>query len=269
MAEFKNVMEIFQLLNKSNCKKCNEPTCLAFAAAVFKGQKKLAECPFLSEDILTKYATKAPPNSAIEQDIEKKIARLKKEVSAVDFAAATDRLGADLNGGKLAIRCLGKLFYVSPNGDITSDTHVHPWVTIPILNYILHCKKDPTNTQWTALRALKNGAAYAPLFENRCEKPIKKIADTHTSFFEDLIRLFNGKPGGQYEGCDISLVLNPLPKVPILICYWKPEDGLDSTLHIFFDKTAEENLNIESVYILGAGITRMIEKLTSRHGVTI
>ncbi|MBT8374958.1 MAG: DUF3786 domain-containing protein, partial [Deltaproteobacteria bacterium] len=57
-----------------------------------------------------------------------------------------------------------------------------------------------------------------------------------------------------------------LPNVPILICYWKPEDGLESDLHLFFDDTAESNLNIESIYSLGAGIALMFEKLSQRHG---
>jgi uncharacterized protein DUF3786/putative Fe-S cluster protein len=269
MTEIKNVMEIYQHLEKSNCKKCNEPTCLAFAAAVFKGQKSLKECPHLDDRIVAQYSETNHPAPTLEQDLGKKVAALKEKVSGIDFSASKNRLDAELFGEKLAIRCLGKLFYVAPNGDVTSDTHIHPWVTIPILNYVLFCKKEPTNTEWTPLRELKDGAAYAPLFEIRSEKPIKKIADTHTSLFEDLIRLFNGKPGGQYEGSDISLVLHPLPKIPMLICYWKPEDGLDSALHIFFDKTAEENLNIDSVYMLGAGISRMIEKLTSRHGIAL
>jgi hypothetical protein len=55
--------------------------------------------------------------------------------------------------------------------------------------------------------------------------------------------------------------------VPLLICYWKPEDGLESSLNIFFDATAEENLNIESIYILGAGLVIMFEKLAVRHGI--
>ena len=65
---------------------------------------------------------------------------------------------------------------------------------------------------------------------------------------------------------DISLVLYPLPKVPILICYWKPEDGLESELNVFFDATAEENLNIESIFMLGTGLVRMFEKIALRHG---
>jgi ArsR family metal-binding transcriptional regulator len=32
-------MEIYKLLNGSNCRECNEKTCLAFAVAVFKGKK--------------------------------------------------------------------------------------------------------------------------------------------------------------------------------------------------------------------------------------
>ena len=41
-------MEIFTLLDKSNCRKCNEKTCLAFAAAVFQGRKDITECPKLT-----------------------------------------------------------------------------------------------------------------------------------------------------------------------------------------------------------------------------
>ena len=43
----KNAMEIFKLLDKSNCRECGEKTCLAFAGAVYRGQKKIDECPRL------------------------------------------------------------------------------------------------------------------------------------------------------------------------------------------------------------------------------
>ena len=88
-----------------------------------------------------------------------------------------------------------------------------------------------------------------------------------TDFFEDMIHLFNGRQVEKHYDADISLVLHPLPKVPVLICYWKPEDGLESSLNIFFDAIAEENLNIESIYILGTGLVIMFEKLAARHGI--
>ena len=38
MMEFPNAMEVFKLLNKSNCRKCNEQTCLAFASKIDLGR---------------------------------------------------------------------------------------------------------------------------------------------------------------------------------------------------------------------------------------
>jgi hypothetical protein len=71
----------------------------------------------------------------------------------------------------------------------------------------------------------------------------------------------------QFES-DISVVLHPLPTVPVMICYWLPEDGLDSSLHLFFDETADRNLDIGSVFTLGTGLAQMFTKIALRHGFT-
>jgi hypothetical protein len=52
----------------------------------------------------------------------------------------------------------------------------------------------------------------------------------------------------------------------MMICYWKPEDGLESSLNLFFDKIVDDNLDIGSVFSLGAGMAQMFEKLALRHG---
>ena len=93
-----------------------------------------------------------------------------------------------------------------------------------------------------------------------------KVYDKARHLFEDMVHIFNGRQVERHYQSDISLVLHPLPKVPILICYWKPDDGLDASLNIFFDDTAEENLPIESIFTLGTGLVIMFEKLALRHG---
>ena len=67
-------------------------------------------------------------------------------------------------------------------------------------------------------------------------------------------------------GADISIALQPLPRLPILICYWKPGDGLESFLKVLVDSTAEDNLNIESIFILCVGLMRMFAKVADSHG---
>jgi hypothetical protein len=66
---------------------------------------------------------------------------------------------------------------------------------------------------------------------------------------------------------NISVVLYPLLKVPIMICYWLPDDGLESVLHVFFDETADRNLDTDSVFTLGTGLATMFKKFVLRHGV--
>jgi len=124
----------------------------------------------------------------------------------------------------------------------------------------------PVSGKWVPLRELKGGKDWYRLFGQRCEKPLKKVADTYTDLFNDMLHIFNGRQVEDHYQSDISLVLYPLPLVPILICYWRPEDGLESSLNIFFDSTAEDNLNIEAIYALAAGLVRMFEKIALTHG---
>jgi hypothetical protein len=95
---------------------------------------------------------------------------------------------------------------------------------------------------------------------------MKKVADTYTDLFADLVELFNGQPVEDHYQSDVALVLHPLPLVPMLICYWRPDEGLESELNLFFDTSAEDNLGIVEIYSLGTGITQMFEQLALRHG---
>ena len=266
MDQFKNPMEIFKLLDKSNCRKCNKPTCLAFAAAVFQGQKQLDECPQLDREIIKRHGGMAVNQIPLEQMQYESIEHLKRKIVKIDLSSSARRLGEKFFNEKLTIKCLGKDFSVDTNGNISTDIHVHSWIAVPVLNYILEGAGTPVSGRWVPFRELEGGKKWYRLFEQRCEKPLKKVADTYTDLFEDMIHLFNGRQVENHYASDISLVLHPLPKVPLLICYWKPEEDLASDLNIFFDSKAEENLNIESIYTLGTGLVIMFEKLALRHG---
>ena len=256
MPQPKNAMEIFQQLNKSNCRDCHEATCLAFAGAVFTGRRKLEECPHLDREVIERFSGEPVQQMNMEDEAQLKIDALKQEVAQIDLLSAARRLGASFDGKKITVKILGKDFSIDTDGRLTSDIHIHSWVTIPFLN-----------GKWVPLRELPRGADWYRLFNQRCEKALKRVADDYTDLFEDMIHIFNGKQVKDHYESDISLVLHPLPLVPILICYWKPEDGLESDLNLFFDSTAEENLNIESIYAIGAGLTSMFEKLSLRHGL--
>jgi len=44
------IMEIYRMLPKSNCRKCGETTCMMFASNATHGAKSAADCPEMKED---------------------------------------------------------------------------------------------------------------------------------------------------------------------------------------------------------------------------
>jgi len=266
MPQPKNAMEIFQLLDKSNCRECGEKTCLAFAGAVFKGKRQLKECPNLDPETIERFSGEPENQNEAEQNRDAYLIKQKNEIANLDLAKAAKRIGARFSNDKLTIRVLGKNFSVDTKGNFSTEIHINPWVAIPFLNYVLYGKGVPVSGNWVSFRELKHGKEQYPLFQKRCEEPLKRVADVYTDLFDDMVHILGGKQVEKQFESDISVVLYPLPQIPVMVCYWLPEDGLESSLNVFFDQTADENLDIGSVFTLGVGLTQMFEKIAQRHG---
>jgi hypothetical protein len=264
MESFKNALQIYSFTNKSNCRECRLPTCMAFAGAVFTGAKKLCDCPYVDAEILHTYGENTS-TTIIADNIEKAVSKLKKQIAVTDLAGTAEKIGGSYKDGWLTLKVLGKPYSVANNGEISTDIHIIPWVSLPVYDYILHGGGREVSGRWVPLRELPSGKDWFRLFGQRCEKPLKKIADASPDLFEDMIQLFKGKQVENYYSSDVSVVLNPLPKLPMLICYWYPEEKMESDLHLFFDETAEDYLDINSLNSLGSGFVTMLEKLMLRH----
>ena len=263
---FANAMEVFKLLDKSNCRKCNETTCLAFASKVFLGQKTLDLCPAVDPEILKAHGGKGKQPRLSEEEMERALAEMKNELQACDLEEAARRTGGRFENNRLILKIFGKPFALENSGKIITDIHTIPWLVLPVISHVLHCKGVPLTGRWMSFREIENAREKNGLFVQRAEKPLKKIADTHTELFEDLAMLFNGRKTETLYDSDVSLVLEPLPMLPILICYWKPEEGMESDLRLFFDSSASANAGADIAFNLGAGLVRMFEKLTVTHG---
>jgi len=267
MTEFKNTMEVFKLLEKTNCRKCNKPTCLAFAAAVFQGRIALSKCPFIGEDILNEYGSqKLRYESTFEQDYIKVMRQLKDRIKQVDLESRAKKLGSKFLNGRFTLKIFGKDFSIDENGGISTDIHVNQWIAPPVLNYVLSSKGIPLTGSWVPFRELETSKDWARFFEHQCVAAFKQVADITPSFFKDIMELFNGQPVQNHYDADISLIIYPLPLLPMLICYNHPEEGLESDLNLFFDSTADKNLPIENIYTLSAGLGNMFKKLARTHG---
>ncbi len=269
MSRPKNAMELFQLLDKSNCQACGRKTCLAFAGAVYMGQKSIHDCPRLTPEIIARFAEQDPTPHPGEQEREDYMRRLLDTIRATDLAAAAKRIGPRVESGRLGLKILGKEFRVDVDGRLSADIHVNPWVAVPFLHYVLYARGMPASGSWVSLRELADGKERYPLFQKRCEAAMQRVADIYPDLFSDMVHLFDGRQVDRQFESDISVILNPFPRVPIMVCYWRPEDGMASNLKVFFDATADQNLDIGALFTLGTGLAAMFEKLALRHGFIV
>lgn len=258
-------LQLYKLLPKINCGECRISTCLAFAAAVLKEEARLGDCPRLGRDVIARYEGAIAAPAGMDGIREEQLRELKKEFGAVDLLSRSALLGARIKGGSIVVPCLGRDFEIDRHGNVMSQCHTHAWFLLPLFDYILHSKGREPSGRWTPLREMEKGKTWAPLFEQRCEKPLKKIADSYSDLFADLVDLFSGTSAHSTFGSDVSVVLYPFPKAPVLISYWKQDDDIESKLLFFFDDTAEENLTVESLFNLGTGLVRMFERIMHRH----
>ncbi len=265
MSSFANAMEVYALLDRSNCRGCGEKTCLAFAGAVFMGGKELAACPKIDAATLRRYGAGRPAAG----DVLELPAALLEGLRQLDPAEVVRRVGGRLYDGRMTCRILGKDFGVDREGNFSSDIHINHWLIVPFLTYLLRCKEGPVSGNWLSFREIPGGREQYPLFRKRCEEAMKQVADAWPDLFDDIVQLFGGQRVAEQFASDISVVLQPLPKVPVMICYWREADGIASTLNLFFDATVGDNLDVGTVFMLGTGMARMFERLALRHGFGI
>jgi len=105
MTKITSPLALYKLLPGTNCRQCLLPSCMAFAVAVVKGEKKPRECPFLKGDILDMMDGGIEKQKTLEDEQRAAIADLQRQVAALDFAEASPRIGARLIAGSLAIPC--------------------------------------------------------------------------------------------------------------------------------------------------------------------
>lgn len=267
-----NALAILKHLNRSNCRKCGLPTCMAFAAQVATGGRDPADCPDLDPEVAARLRGENVPQR--EPGADRRIQRvleLKAKVAELDFAERAEQMGGRIVDDQMEFLCLGRRFAIDRQGELHSELHINSWIHMPLLTYVTMGRGADPIGRWVRFAELSNTRDWARFFEHRCENVLKEVADEHFEMFVDMLDIFGGEPVAQaelgnarFEGVARRIV--PIPKVPVLVRYWEEGDGFGSELRVLFDSTADKNLDGDSLYQLIGGIVEMLKKISQRHG---
>jgi len=260
----RTALEIFRKLPQTNCAKCLLPSCLAFAAALIAGRKKVGDCPDLAPEIAAELSAEFCTSNPMEIEQAEFVDKLQQKMATINFETVAPLIGATLKGDKIIINSLGRDFIFDHQGNMISECHIIPWVQAPLLSYITYKTHADITGKWVSFREIKGGIEWQALFTNRCEEPLRRLADNNPGLLDDIIELFTGRTIPWYDA-DTALVLHPLPKFPMVICYQGPDDDLESKLSIFFDECCGVNLHIKSIFTLCHGLVQMFTKIAEQH----
>lgn len=125
---------------------------------------------------------------------------------------------------------------------------------IVVLHYLIYAEGVPLQNDWVTFRQIPSGMFYLEPFTKRCIKPF-------VSFFGSnplLLSRLNRGPCDVVlpEGLgDYSLVLRPLPYVPVAFVLWKGDDEFPPEGNILFDRTAPHFLPTEDLVVLASLVT--------------
>lgn len=252
-----SVLELYKRLPRTNCGRCRQKACMPFAVALTSGEATAAECPELTEEARAGFAG----GSGKGDWRESLIADLGREVAALTFAQVAPGLGVPLRDGALVVRCLGRDYRVAPDGAVEADGGAGPaapWMRILLLHYVRTRGDAPPAGRWVAFTGLKAALMKSASFARDCEEPLRALFDRDAARAErELERLGAVREAG--TPAPVAWKVPALPRVPVLVLYWPPEEEFASQCKILFDATADRYLDVESLTFLIEGLAKNLE----------
>jgi hypothetical protein len=239
---------------------------MAFASKVFQGRRQLEECPRLDREVSEGMDENIKIKADVDFERDRLAEELKEKAAKVDLQKRAEIIGGQYKDGCLQLSVMGKKVALDQAGALHAQIHLHSYITIPILSYIVYGQGKEPLGQWTSLRELPGGREYEGLYRQRIELPLKDLASKYADLFENILLTFSGIRVENKFDSDLCLMLHPLPKVPLVLCYWSAEDGMEPDLKIFFDSTAKDNMGgIRPLHTMTAGLAGMFLKIAQRH----
>ncbi|MGW8273162.1 MAG: DUF3786 domain-containing protein [Thermodesulfovibrionales bacterium] len=248
-----NCLDIYKALPKTNCGDCGLATCMSFSLSVFRGERSVGDCPHISSDIAETLSSEV-----VRVDWKSELVEaLSLEISNIDLRAIAPRIGAEMVGDKLRIRCLGADFFIGCGGEVSSRGYLNQWIKILLLHYVRTGGPSELSGQWVSFSELKGGLVKGSSFVRECEEPLKTIIDADVPRFDRTVSLLGGRTTSE-GSAQKAWILHPLPKIPFLILYWPQDSEFDSELKILFDRSADRFLDVEALVFLGEGLIATI-----------
>ena len=176
-----------------------------------------------------------------------------EQISGIDLKSVAEKLGIDIQNNEAIIPFFEKPYRISGKG-VFDSSGLRPShsACVVLFKYLLLCpEEEPSGREWVAFRDFKDAAPFVEGFSNTSEHEIEKKFTGKLPDLEKACIVSGGKAFDADFSYDLSMWLNPLPKVPVIMLFNDEYEVFRSKCVILFEKCAEKYLDMECLALIG------------------
>ena len=158
-------------------------------------------------------------------------------------------LGGAVRGDKAYVPLFGMEWRVEDDGFYRDGRRLDTIGSILAARYLLQGGNGRAAGQltgsWLPYRDLKDGAQFASYIKAHLEEPIAREFSGRRDVLAGRLEAIAAKPYSAGLRADLVLVVEPLPRVPILCLFWDRDDEFPASFQFLFDASAQTYLDLE------------------------
>jgi len=175
------------------------------------------------------------------------------QISAIDYLARADLLGAESDGKRLIIALYDRLYSVSGDAIEGLDgTDANDAVRVILAKYVLICPDElpPLSDTWVTYREFADAAPLVSHFTTNTNKNI----ETH---FSGRLKLLEQRCAGlgavrdENPAYDVSARFLALPRIPVVLNFNDADEMFPAVCSILYQKSAQHFLDMECLAMTG------------------
>ena len=143
--------------------------------------------------------------------------------------------------------------------NMTDNSDIAPHLQIIFLHYLTRADGIALCNYWITFKELPGGEIYKEPFRKKAIAPLLRYFNSQPERFVEVGLTLSGQKS---DYGDLSLLMHPFPRVPLVLVLWKGDDEFSASANILYDASAAHYLPTEDYSLLpGLIIREMAEKL--------
>lgn len=176
-----------------------------------------------------------------------------RQISAIDYLARADLLGAESDGKRLIIGLYDRLYSVSGDAIEGLDgTDANDAVRVILGKYVLSCPDElpPLSNDWVTYREFKDAAPLVSYFTRNTNKNIEAHFSGRVKLLEQRCAEL-GAGRDENPAYDISVRFLALPRIPVVLNFNDADEMFPAVCSILYQKSAHHFLDMECLAMTG------------------